>query len=558
MLWKHHRILAALVICVLLFGCTKQTESPLPPPTLGESTPPATDISATTVDYAIPDATDQDALERMLYTLAAAVPDPFSTPDQIPAYELARFLYQRMKDTGAADGFERSNDGGTVDIPVDILRDWAGAYFGLTELKIDFMTQQYFDGQYLRIPEQLPQLGITYRLGETDYPTTGNTFTLTLLAQSGETDYQRQIYNLRTDEDGNVQIASKRVVPSEFGLYAINNADARLSTLVGVPVNSMTAKSFRFLTFGNNLLVSIQSGKELRLGILDTTTAKSDKYITLSEADPVLLPRLSTSGESVLLYYTDRVVVLDSALLQTASISYPDELLSFFDERTDNLALSPDMTQIAFSDSEALWYFSFQRNTRQMVLEHPTDRVPTVGNPQQYWQPLSEFDPKTGQLLIGTQNRNGTSALAVTDQEGTYRMVNIAGGPDMQLRFLGDTVLAFNPTSVRKVPQLPHTFAQYNLYTSTLLTQDTNFTAFLTGSLLGDQGLYYPTVIPIGNALAESCSLRLLLAKNGKVQNSDFGYVDKNAQLTLRAVTPNGKVAALCSGLFINSIVITS
>ena len=94
-------------------------------------------------------AEQTDEISQMVLQSARFISDEFSSGQNIPVYDLTRFLYERMKLDGADTGFEQSADALTVSVPIDQVRSYAKAYFGIEELKIDFMSQQYFDGQYI-------------------------------------------------------------------------------------------------------------------------------------------------------------------------------------------------------------------------------------------------------------------------------------------------------------------------------------------------------------------------------------------------------------------------
>ena len=108
-------------------------------------------------------------------------------------------------------------------MPIDQVRSYAKAYFGIEELKIDFMSQQYFDGQYITIPlpdEEEPKL--PYELEVLRVETVGSRISAVLGLRSGDVLFQQWNYTLRADKKGNVYFESMLKRPVEYGLYAIN------------------------------------------------------------------------------------------------------------------------------------------------------------------------------------------------------------------------------------------------------------------------------------------------------------------------------------------------
>lgn len=556
MLKKWAALLLALQLC-LLAACSQ--------PDSGASSQAGTPAPAEQNTDTLSQA-QKEQLALLALHCADTIPDVFSSPEEIPAYDLTRFLYTRMKADGVAAEFERSGDSLSVYVPIDKVREYAQTYFGITEIKVDFITQQYFNGQEITIPnpdEGQKELPYLIDALEDEITINGDRVTVPLLYSSGEVNYQRRVYTLRVDREGAAVFVSSQQMPVEFGLYAINGAAAEFTELVGVPVSARTVKQFQFAPFGADMLVYIPSGDSMRIGILDLETNKSDKYITVDAQSPSdVTPEVQVIGQQIFLYYQDRVLTFDQDLLAGPTINYPKALLADCDSTTKRLVLSPDQKIIAFSNAEGFQYFSLARGSSQLVLAHPEPS----GQPLQsrpVWQPIGPFDEQSGHIIVAATRRNGVNSFAVCDRKSSYRMVQIAGDESMLYSQQNERLLAFNPSSVRREPVLPGLFAEYHTLTGTLITVPAAAMQSLTAQeinggaiLLTQDMLYHTERMPVGEDIVDSCTIRTVSVPGGKNGSLSFGYVDRASQLILRARSENGRIMAVCSGAFINRLVL--
>lgn len=554
---KYILILAFITLSAIFFGCVGPAGENASEPDASPSTAP---VQETPVSGSLTRQDEYD-ITNMVLESARIMVDNFSSPQEIAVYDMTRFLYTRMQEDGITAAYDRPANSSSVNVPISAVREYAEVYFGLSEVRVDFFSQQYFDGQFITIPDPaLVKEAPLYELEVEDFKVGRERITVSLLMSSGGVDYERLIYTLKLDREGVVSFVSKSGVPVEFGLYAINGAQAEITELIGVPVNSRTAKSFKFAPFGDDMLVWLESGRSLRLGVLDLETYKSSQFITLEamgqgEAEF----QVQAVGKNVFVYRRGRVTVLDQSLATQNAIIYPDDLTAQFDSYTDMLSLSPDGGVLAFSNLEGLQYYSFARNSTQLVLSHPENTDKMRDTPEQTWQPVSAFDAETGYLLLGARQRQGISSFAVCDAQSNYRLIQIAGGSDMLYTSKGDKLTVFGPSMVRREPMLPNTLTEYNTKTgniNTITMRETRDEGDDGSVLLSHDRVYRTEMLSVGADLVDSFTVRGFDARSTSGNLLDFGYVDRKARLLLRETGENGSVIAVCSGMFINRIVV--
>ena len=98
-----------------------------------------------------------EEISNIVLECAENIQTSFNSPSEIPAYLMAQFLYGRMAKDGSSDSFERVED--KVKVPVESIREYAKKYFNIEDLTIDFASREFFDGQYMIIPN--PQFAST-------------------------------------------------------------------------------------------------------------------------------------------------------------------------------------------------------------------------------------------------------------------------------------------------------------------------------------------------------------------------------------------------------------
>lgn len=501
-------------------------------------------------------AEQTDGISQMVLQSARYIPDAFASSQNIPVYDLTRFLYERMKLDGADAGFEQSPDELTVAVPIDRVRSYARAYFGIEDLKVDFMTQQYFDGQYITIPlPEEEELSPPYELEVLRVETVGSRISAVLALRSGDVLFQQWNYTLRADKKGNVYFESMSKRPVEYGLYAINGPVGVVTTLMDLPVNDSTIGSFEFLPMGEGILCWISNGKQLRIGFLDLQTYKSEQYITL-EGQGIEENKFSVqvSGEQIFVYQQDRITILDQNLITMNTILYPPELLALCDKDTTGFALSPDLATLAFNDGEGVNVYNLETKDWRQLIVHP---VPGSGSMSSHWQPV-EWNARTGTLLLEQITRRGNAGFAAVTIGGSRRVIDLSGDKDTRWRVSGERLMVFNPTSANKELLLPDYYAEYNLATGFYKVEQSAgaYMPETTDMWIGEDKLFFADRLKIGRNMVNSYSIRAVDKTGSRQTVPDFGYVDKRGKLSFEAVSSGERIVASCSGVFLDAIVI--
>ena len=501
-------------------------------------------------------AEQTDEISQMVLQSARCISDEFSSGQNIPVYELTRFLYERMKLDGVDTGFEQSADALTVSVPIDQVRSYAKAYFGIEELKIDFMSQQYFDGQYITIPlpdEEEPKL--PYELAVLRVETVGSRISAVLGLRSGDVLFQQWNYTLRADKKGNVYFESMLKRPVEYGLYAINGPVGVVTTLMGLPVSDRTLGGFQFSPMGEGILCWISNGRQLRIGFLDLQTYKSEQYITLEgQGQEENDFSVQVSGDQIFVYQRDRITVLDQNLITVRTILYPQEMLALCDEETTDFALSPDLTTLAFNDSDGVNAYNLETKDWRQLIVHPASGASGVNS---YWRPV-EWNARTGVLLLEQATRKGSAGFAAVTIGGSRKVIDLTGDKDTRWRVSGERLMVFDPQSADKELLLPDHYAEYNLATGSYKVELGGGARMpeTTDMWIGEDKLFFADRLKIGRNMVNSYSIRAVDKAGTRQTTPDFGYVDKQGKLSFKAVSSGERIVAACSGVFLDAIVI--
>lgn len=557
-----NRGLALLLACVMLLSACGKGDAPPDQ----DGTLPGDQTSG---EDAAPLPDEQEVTELVL-KCAELVPDAFDSPSQIPAYSLTRFLYTRMEADGAADSFEHTENDWDIQVPIERIREYAERYFSMDKVTVDFISQRYFDGQSVSIPNPLKskiELPYTFTVDRVDRTSGGAS--VTLRVSSGGVEYQRWIYSLRTNPSGGYYITSMAKRPLEFGLYAVNNVAATVDELLGIPVNSMTVGEFYFVPMGNRMVAAITNGRALRLGLFGTDTYTSGKTAEFGEGSPAgSAYDIQAVGESLFVYQPGQVTVLDSDLNEVKVLPYPDGLLRHCDSYTKRFALSPDQRYIAFSNIDGLNFYNMSSGDIHLMQTHAGD-----GALPMTWEPVA-FNAKNNSLLAKLAYDGGVSMFGILNTQNTERAmastIPLRGDKDTLFTLFDDRLMAFAPTSVKfsRVDQptvLDQAYAEYNVATGTPRVITTDLALYRPDGkavtadgnmLLAGDDIYTTETIKIGEDMVSSLSVRAYDVALQKGQSLDFGYVDRRATLKLLAANTSGKVIAACSGMFVQTIVV--
>ncbi len=504
---------------------------------------------------------------------AQLISDPYSRGEDIPAYSLARFLYERMRADGITDSFERRENNAVVLLPKEQVWEYARTWFDMENVEVDFYSQQYFDGQFFSIPNpELENRQLPYELAIQKIEARSSRIQVTVSFSSGGVAYQQWTYTLRPREDGSFFFVSMIKRPAEYGLYAINHASAVIDELMDIPVNADTIGRFRFFPFGEHLLASYFNGRDMRLGILDMSTYTSDRYISIegggkeSQSFPV-----QVAGEHIFVYRSDRLTVYDENLLRVQDIVYSSELLALCDMYTTGFFLSPDMHYIALTNADGLYFFNVQSNNAHLMRNHPASPTAQTGDAPSMWEPVA-FNESTGRLL-GRLTRDGqASSFGIFDiDSGLVSTIRLRTGKDTVYSVHDDLLIAFAPVSVvagsvnrDQDPALASSFAEYDLLNGVARVEPTGFVirdeyGELENSermLLTDRYILRVSSMNVGEDLVSSSYIQAYDRQTGRLSNLSFGYVDRRGQTKLQAATSENKVLAACSGMFIQSFAV--
>lgn len=565
------KIWAGLIgLALLLSACSMQEDEPSP-----KSPPGVVSGAAYASDTILLSDEETETVTQLVLQSAPLILDDYRTPEDIPVYSMVRFLFARMQLDGIDTGFERPDDS-HVRVPLERVREYAAAYFGLSELLIDFASRQYFDGQSFLIPLPAVSLDPSFAVSRVE-PGAAGRVSVTVDVSSGGILYQRRVYTLRSTREGSFVFASMIARPMEFGVYSINNASAILDHLAGVPVNSLTVDNFRFLPFGEQMLCMISNGMSLSLGYLDLQTYKSDQFVTL---DDLQLGRgwdVQTAGDKILIYDEKSILVMNADLAVERIISYPRQLLALCDAYTTGFFLSPDLRYIAYTNAEGLQFYSIEAD-RSILMQSNLMELSDPTLPEAVWEPVaftesnallarlrltSAADPNSFERLATFSTRNPGNAMVLS--------LRIRGDRDTLLSVYGDRLLVYAPTSVRLTnvsveTPLGQTCIDCNLVTGTARTFAANFP--LAGSEPSSQGvflspdyLYRIQEIRIGEDMVSSLSLQTFHNPSDnrfsdRLTVSEFGYVDRFPSLAFEAVSSSGRLIVRCSGMFCHSIAV--
>lgn len=565
------KLLAALMCLALFFSaCSAQEDKPSADSRPG--TVSGADISGVT------SLSDEEtaAVTQLVLQSAPFIPDDFRTPEDVPVYSMVCFLFTRMQLDGIDGGFERPDDG-HVRVPLERVREYAGIYFDLPEVQIDFASQQYFDGTSFLIP--LPAAGTDplFEVSRVE-PGAAGRISVTVDVSSGGVSYQRRVYTLRLTREGNFTFISMIARPTEFGVYSINNASSIVDHLVGVPVNSLTVDSFRFLSFGDQMLCMISNGTSLNLGYLDLQTYKSDQYVTLENLSLDRGWDVQTAGDKILIYDEKNIQVLNTELAVERTIPYPRQLLAQCDAYTTRFFLSPDLHYVAYTNAEGLQFYSLEGDRSILMQSNVMDLTDPV-RPEAVWEPIM-FTESNGSLLARLHLTSATSpnsferlATFSTQNPGNAMVLSlrVRGDQDTLLSVYGDRLLVYAPTSVRLTnvsveTPLSQTCIDCNLLTGTARTFAASFP--LAGSESSSEGvflspdyLYRIQEIHIGEDMVSSLSIQAFHNPSDNLPSdrlavTEFGYVDRDPSLVLEAVSDSGRLIVRCSGMFCHSIAV--
>lgn len=558
---------AAAAVLSVLSGCTRG-------PSGQQGAQPQTPSSSAQEEKAVKNNKQQTAgiseaqrqyIMNMVLDNAGVITEPFESGADIPAYSLTRFLYTRMQKDGVASGFERSAENNTIRVPIERVRAYAQTYFNLDEVSVDFISQQFFDGQNITIPNpELLSAQRPYELQLASIEPGDGRVTVTLNLTSGGITYQKWIYTLRAGAQNQFYFASMRRRPAEYGLYAMNHATAVLESVMDVPVTAATASRFDFYTMQGSVLVSIDNGKDLRLGYLDMNTYDSKQYITIEgngREDNVFDVR--PGKETIAVYQTDKVTVLDKNLITLQEIAYPAELIGQCDTYTRRFALSPDFRYMAFADTQGLNFFNLQNLRSHVVREHPKTGRRTESIPDMIWEPM-DFDESSGQLLAALRNKDVVESFGQFDVNGIRTTINIKADEESVYSVMDDRLMVYAPVSasvrgVKPSEVEEDSYVEYNLLSGAarLITHDfirVEDEGQQDSILLSPTQIYFTNTIHIGEDMVLSNSVKAFDKTAERLNPLQFGYVDRDGRLRLKASV--NKLVAVCDGMFIHAIVI--
>lgn len=561
-----------LLLCSLLFtfcacGLPGDTAEGTPP-----SSQAAENSSAGQNAFAL-SAEQNRQISEMVLQNAHVISDPYARGEDIPAYSLARFLYERMRADGIADSFERREDNLSVLVPKERVWEYAKLYFDMDTVEVDFYSQQYFDGQFFIIPNpEMNRQEPAYQLSIQKVEARSSRIHVTVSYSSGGVDYQLWTYTLRMREDGSLYFVSMIKRPVEYGLYAVNQASALIDELLDIPVNADTIRNFQFLPFGDQLAVYYFNGRDMRLGILDMTTYKSDQYILVEGSGKESGPfPVQVLGDHIVVYRLDRLTVYDENLLRVQEIPYSSELISLCDSYTAQLYLSPDFHYIAFTNADGLYFFNVQSKNAHLMRNHPSDPSAEGGNPTSLWEPVA-FDVGTGRLL-GRLTRDGqASSFGLFDIDGgLVSTIRLRTGEDTVLSVQEERLMAFSPVSIvagsvnrDQEPALKSSIAEYNLSSGVARVEPTGFVVLdeygelpnQERMLIANRSVFRVSSLEVGKDLVTSWYVQAYQMQGGRLSNLPFGYVDRRGRVRLCAANAQDKVLAACSGMFINTFVV--
>ena len=513
-----------------------------------------------------------DRIADMVLQNARVISSPYARGSEIPAYALARFLYERMRADGVADSFERREDGRVILVPKERVWEYAKTYFDMDTVEVDFYSQQYFDGQFFAIPNpDLTEVEPGYALAVQKVEARSSRIQVTISFSSGGVLYQQWTYTLRLREDGSFYFVSMIKRPAEYGLYAVNNASAIIDELLDIPVNADTIEGFSFYPFGDALLVSYFNGRDMRLGFLDMTTYTSSQYILVEgSAKQSGLLAVQVCGENIVVYGAEKLSVYDENLLRIQDIPYASELRTLCDQYTTGLYLSPDMHYIALTNADGLYYFNVQSRAAHLMRNHPADPGMEGGAPTSLWEPVA-FDAESGRLLGQLTRDKQASSFGLFDIDGgLVSTIRLRTGEDTVLAVQGERLMAFAPVSIvagtvnfDQDPELKSSFAEYNLSSGVARVEQTGFVV-VGGDEAGNRermlltGRYVLRVssMKVGEDLVYSNYVQAYDEQTGRLSNLDFGYVDRDGKLRLCAANAQNKVLAACQGMFINAFAV--
>lgn len=514
-----------------------------------------------------------DRIADMVLQNARVISSPYARGSEIPAYSLARFLYERMRADGAADSFERREDNKIILVPKERVWEYAKTYFDMDTVEVDFYSQQYFDGQFFAIPNpELMEVEPGYSLAVQRVEARASRVQVTISFSSGGVLYQQWTYTLRAREDGSFYFVSMIQRPAEYGLYAVNHASALIDELLDIPVHAGTIEGFSFFPFGDELLVSYFNGRDMRLGFLDMTTYTSSRYILIEggakQSSPFVV---QVCGENIIVYHEDKLSIYDENLLRIQDIPYASELRTLCDQYTTRLCLSPDMHYIALTNADGLYYFNVQSRAAHLMRNHPAGPGGEGGAPASLWEPVA-FDPESGRLL-GQLTRDGqASSFGLFDIDGgLISTIRLRTGEDTVLSVQNERLMAFAPVSIvagsvnlDQDPQLMRSFAEYNLSSGMARVEQTGFVVKSGGGeagnrermLLTDRYVLRVSSMEVGEDLVSSSYVQAYDEQTGRLSNLEFGYVDRGGKLRLCAANAQNKVLAACQGMFINAFAV--
>lgn len=565
---------ALLLAGFLLSACGQPADEPSASGSLQEKS--SSDTAGIKAETPILSEEQTRQIASLVLESADTITDPYLSGADIPVYSMTRFLYTRMRKDGAAEGFEQS--GGNIRVPIETVREYADSYFKLDDLKVDFASHPYFDGQYVSIPDPAQaqeESDVDFTVGQIT-PGSGKV-TVTLNLSSGGVLYQRWVYTLKFGADGNTYFSSMSKRQVEYGLYAINNAQAEIKDLMGIPVNSMTVDAFRFLPFGSQMLVYISNGQSLYLGLLGMDTYKIERYERIDLPVQGSSVDVQTVGDLIFLYKSNSVQVFDQNLNNIQSTAYAKGLTDQFDRYTGKIALSYDRKYLAFGNAAGLHFYNLISGETHLM--QPNTVMGDDGvTPEMRWEPVI-FNEKTNALLaqLSTQEK-GVEKFGIystrNPKNALENTIRVRADADSLISVAGDWLMVFAPTSVRlnNVTQnapLEQSCVEYNLVTGTPRIIPTSLTT-LNGlgdithngqMLLADDYIYTADSIQIGEDMVSSYSVESFLKPTdgqtaGRIPAAEFGYVDRKASFRLLAASASNRVAASCSGMFIQSIVI--
>lgn len=568
--WREIKRFLSVLVCVFLLVSLASCDEKKSGSSTSSAAQPSVDADSLQGSGGEWDLTQEqeERIIEMVLQCAQYIPDSFNNVSEIPFYHLSRFLYLRMRMAGAADSFEHSDDNLTVQVPVEMVQEYARTYFGVQgkNLEIDFYSQQFFDGQYITIPnpdtnrEEKP-----YELGVAKIETGSDKITMTLDLTSGGVRYQRWTYTLRTSGDGSVYFSSMIKQPVEFGLYAVNNDSATLTQLMGIPVNASTVDGFSFYPFDDRILATYSNGKSLRLGLLDMDTYKSDQFITIDgKQGEENVFQVQTTGEYICVFQKDKLTILDKNLIRVPGreTSYPQVLLDACDSITTQFCISPDLKYLAFSNKDGLNFYDLTGGSLFTVRTHSGDSL---------WSPVG-FEANSGLLLAELRQDGQLEGFGTFNNDGMVESFGVIGNEDTVYTLSGEQLMVYAPVRLglrslqSQLEEEDNVSGSYFVYNLVSQNGQAGYTGFVN---LGEYGelpdrervllafgkIYRTESMDVGRNLVSSNSVRVYDTQTGKQTLLDFGYVDRQARIHLMAASGEHVVAAV-KGMFMNAIVI--